>query len=227
MPNIMLPQTLKPPFFLERAIGVNNKIPPKDSHWCVSGNNGDAENGTIDLFLNSFIEHGGSDFFEAYPTLDTELRSVFDFYILTSDTSAKKIAISIKGSCNNHHKIKVKSNAGYSKANFEIGSDLIITLNSGSDLGDDEDLAEKIAYRKNLWRYKKRYSDWRIRKTLEGDIDVSLPLNFSTDLVLPTNKIHIMGIGIALFDRCHANDTSVECEFQDRWQFEEIKVWQY
>ena len=57
-------------------------------------------------------------------------------------------------------------------------------------------------------------------------MNVFLPLNFYTDLVLPKHTVDIMGIGIALFDRCHANDASVEFEFKDCWQLEEIKVCQ-
>ena len=101
---------------------------------------------------------------------------MFDFHIIAPDT--KKIAISIKGSCNIHHKVKVKSNAEYSKANFEIGSDLIVTLNSGSDSGGIEDLAKKLAYRKNLWRYKKKYQDWRINKESRGRCECIFAIEF-------------------------------------------------
>ena len=220
MPTVTLPQTFKPPFSRKRSIGVVNKLIVPDNHLRLSHEDVDLENGKIELSLNSLIKHGGSDFFEPYAELDMELRSVFDFYILPPDT--KEIYISIKGFCDNHYKVKLRPNLGISKASFEIGSDLIVTFSP-----DLEDLDENLTYRRNLWRYKREFGRFIHDKNFAGNIDVSLPSIFATDLIVPDNRVHSVGIGIALFDRCYANDTEVECDFEDRWQFEEIQVWQH
>ncbi len=177
MPNIVLPQTFKPPYGLKRAMGIVNESPEEDAGWCVPGGNIELDDGTINHSITSEIRHRGSDYFKAYPRLDLELRSVFDFYVQAPDTEeTKKIAISIIGcrcyqSSDKSYDVKITDNFGYSGAEFDTGSDFIVTLNPANT---SEDLSqEEPVYRNNLWHYGKKYSRRKINKHLEGDGDLS------------------------------------------------------